>query len=195
MKKTLLSLLLCMLAVVGNAQNDVTKFLGIPVDGFYDDMRSKLIAKGFKPQKTTDSECFTGEFNGQKVNIFVATNNNKVCRIMVADANTLDEANIKVRFNTLVQQFKNNKKYIVIEDSTIPEDEDISYEMDIKKKIYESIAYQAGTFENAEDLMKVTTEQLAMKPVWFKIKKFSYDEYYITMFYDNEYNMANGEEL
>ncbi len=33
-----------------------------------------------------------------------------------------------------------------------------------------------------------------MKPVWFRICKF-YGEYYITMFYDNEYNHANGEDL
>ena len=33
-----------------------------------------------------------------------------------------------------------------------------------------------------------------MKPVWFRICE-SYGEYYITMFYDNEYNHANGEDL
>lgn len=32
------------------------------------------------------------------------------------------------------------------------------------------------------------------KPVWFMISE-HYGEYYITMFYDNEYNRANGEDL
>ncbi len=32
------------------------------------------------------------------------------------------------------------------------------------------------------------------KPVWFMISEI-YDKYYITMFYDNEYNRANGEDL
>ena len=33
-----------------------------------------------------------------------------------------------------------------------------------------------------------------MKPVWFRICE-SYGEYYITMFYDNEYNHANSNFL
>ena len=32
------------------------------------------------------------------------------------------------------------------------------------------------------------------KPVWFMISKYL-NMYYITMFYDNEYNRANGEDL
>lgn len=195
MKKTLLSFLLCMLAVVGNAQNDVTKFLGIPVDGFYDDMRSKLIAKGFKPQKLTDSEYFTGEFNGAKVEITIVTHNNKVCRIMLSDVTNLDETNIKIRFNTLVRQFKDNKKYLVTNDYSIPDDEDISFEMDIHNKVYEAIAYQVGNVENVEDIKAINPEHLAKKPVWFRINKLRYDKYYINMYYDNEYNRANGEDL
>ena len=31
-------------------------------------------------------------------------------------------------------------------------------------------------------------------PVWFMISE-NFGEYYITMFYDNEYNRANGEDL
>ena len=195
MKKTLLSFLLCMLAVVGNAQNDVTKFLGIPVDGFYDDMRSKLIAKGFKPQKLTDSEYFTGEFNGAKVEITIVTHNNKVCRIMLSDVTNLDETDIKIRFNKLVRQFKDNKKYLVTDDYTISDDEDISYEMDIHNKVYEAIAYQVGNVENVEDIKAINPEHLAKKPVWFRINKLRYDKYYINMYYDNEYNRANGEDL
>ena len=37
-------------------------------------------------------------------------------------------------------------------------------------------------------------ETMFMKPVWFRICE-SYGEYYITMFYDNENNHANGEDL
>ena len=32
------------------------------------------------------------------------------------------------------------------------------------------------------------------RPVWFIISE-QYGKYYITMFYDNEYNRANGEDL
>lgn len=43
------------------------------------------------------------------------------------------------------------------------------------------------TLSYAMDLM-------SKKPVWFMISEF-YGKYYITMFYDNEYNRANGEDL
>ena len=87
MKKILLvaTLLICTVALY--AQNDVTRFLGIPVDGTKYEMIQKLKAKGFtsSPQ---DKDVLVGEFNGSQVNIYVVTTNNKVSRIMVCDANT-----------------------------------------------------------------------------------------------------------
>lgn len=35
---------------------------------------------------------------------------------------------------------------------------------------------------------------MLMKPVWFKIVRVN-GEYYICMFYDNEYNRSHGEDL
>ena len=70
-----------------NAQKDVTKFLGIPVDGFKAEMLSKLKSKGFSVN-TSNKDVLNGEFNGRDVNIFIKTNNNKVFRLAVADANT-----------------------------------------------------------------------------------------------------------
>ena len=46
MKKILLSLTLLMLSVAMYAQNEVTKFLGIPIDGTKADMIQKIKAKG-----------------------------------------------------------------------------------------------------------------------------------------------------
>lgn len=43
-------------------------------------------------------------------------------------------------------------------------------------------------------LNKHTFEKIIKKPVWFMISEY-YGKYYITMFYDNEYNRANGEDL
>jgi hypothetical protein len=37
-------------------------------------------------------------------------------------------------------------------------------------------------------------ELFAKKPVWFCIHSYE-GKYYITMYYDNEYNHANGEDL
>ncbi|MBO4962055.1 MAG: hypothetical protein J6C80_07500 [Flavobacteriales bacterium] len=122
------------------AQEDVTKFLGIPVDGTKPEMIKKLIEKGYTYDK--ESDLLKGEFNGYEVVIGVATNNNKVYRIFVADKNGLDEAHIRIRYNTLYEQFKNNPKYTSLEDYSIPEDENIGYEMIIHNKIYSATFYQ-----------------------------------------------------
>ena len=71
----------------------------------------KLINKGFSSKTNGTNEYFVGEFNGVDVNVYIATNNNKVFRIMLCDAQTLDEADIKVRFNKLVSQFERNQRY------------------------------------------------------------------------------------
>ena len=111
MKKLLFSLLATLLTLSLYAQNDVTTFLGIPVDGFKSEMRQKLIAKGFTPKKVGNNEYLEGEFNGTDVHIFIATNNNKVYRIMVCDSNTRDQSNIKIRCHKLVNQFEDNTRY------------------------------------------------------------------------------------
>ncbi|MDY5005870.1 MAG: hypothetical protein SPF12_05825 [Prevotella sp.] len=125
------------------AQTDVTKFLGIPVDGNKSDMMRKLKSKGFT-QSPYNKGVLTGKFNGMDVDVYIATNNDKVCRIMVCDVNAMDEASIKVRFNVLCEQFKNNSKYYSLseEDPKLKEDENISYEMTVNKKRYEAIFYQ-----------------------------------------------------
>ena len=219
---------MALLSVAMYAQKDVTTFLGIPVDGYKPEMRKKLIAKGYTPKKIGNNEYFEGEFNGTDVHIYIGTNNNKVCRIMVCDAKTQSEADIKIRFNTLIRQFKNNKRYTSFSDYTLSEDEDISYGMSVENKNYDAMFYQNPDYNNidtlamqekvrSELLEKYTPEQLSnptkeieqellsmavklgmdlitKKPVWFRICE-SYGEYYITIFYDNEYNRANGEDL
>lgn len=179
----------------------ITEFMGIPVDGYKKDMIKKLKEKGFV-SSTTDKDILEGEFNGTQVNVHVATNNNKVCRIMLCDAHQMDETDIKIRFNKLCQQFKNNSKYTSLDDYTIPEDEDISYEMGVNSKRYEAIFYQNPVITDslaiANDITKMSLsyamDLMSKKPVWFMISEF-YGKYYITMFYDNEYNRANGEDL
>ena len=123
-------------------EKDVTKFLGIPVDGYKPAMIEKLKAKGFT-STTWDKDVLEGEFNGTDVYVHVVTNNNKVYRIMLADKNTQGETDIRIRFNLLCRQFENNPRYSSFsEDQTIPEDENISYEMTVNKKRYEASFYQ-----------------------------------------------------
>ena len=225
MKKILSIIVLFMISLTLFAQKDVTQFLGIPIDGFKPEMIKKLKEKGYV-SSSFDKNILEGEFNGTQVNIHIATNNNKVCRIMLCDANSIIETDIKIRFNKLCHQFKNNSKYITFDDYTIPDDEDISYEMSVHNKRYEAIFYQQMSAIDSTQIInelrtvalkKYTEEELAnptedikndiiemsmsyvmdmvsMKPVWFMISEY-YGKYYITMFYDNEYNRANGEDL
>lgn len=181
MKKILSVAFLLMLSVALYAQKEVTKFLGIPVDGSKSSMIQKLKNKGFVYYPSAD--YLEGEFNGQQVDVFIATNNNKVYRIMVCDKNTYDEGQIKIRYNTLCRQFANNQKYVPISAEELSEREDISYEMTINKK-----EYQAGYAQLPAD------DDLTKRLVWFTISKFN-GEYYITMYYDNEFNRAQGEDL
>ena len=228
MKRIFLFYIMAIMAISMSAQNDVTTFLGIPVDGFKSEMKQKLVSKGFVPKKVGTNEFLEGEFNGTDVRVYIATNNNKVYRIMLCDANTQNEANIKIRFNKLVSQFENNKRYTSLDKYTLSDEENISYEMTVNKKNYDALFYQVPNMEKVDTLalqkkvrnellskyteaelknpseeitkeiqntaIKIGMEMMFMKPVWFRICE-SYGEYYITMFYDNEYNHANGEDL
>lgn len=232
MKKLLLTLVIFAITLNVTVQNDVTKFLGIPVDGTKSEMLQKLKAKGFT-SSPYDNEILEGEFNGEKVRIHIVTNGNKVYRIMIVDQIERDETNIKIRFNKLCQQFENNSKYQTVDQiQIISDNEDIGYEILVNNKRYEATFYQglendsdstayvnelrrfmfeknlAGeipqiTAENAkqvteqviDEFIKHRVQQTIMKPVWFMISEGSYNKYYILMYYDNEYNRANGEDL
>ena len=122
MKKFLLAVIVLFNSIILFAQKDVTQFLGIPVDGYKQEMITKLKAKGFV-SSSFDRDILEGEFNGTDVNVHVVTNNNKVYRIMIADQIPIDETAIKIRFNKLCSQFENNPKYTSLdEDQTIPYD-------------------------------------------------------------------------
>ncbi len=153
MKKLLCATIALLCAAVMQAQEgqkDVTKFLGIPVDGYKPAMIEKLKAKGFTPT-TWDKDVLEGEFNGTEVLVSVLTNNNKVYRISLIDKYKLSETDIKIRFNNLCRQFGNNPKYIPITDKelTIPDDEDISYQMTVKNKRYNARFYQISQLDSA----------------------------------------------
>ena len=191
--------LLAMIAISASvfAQKEVTKFMGIPVDGSPTEMVKKLKAKGF----TTDEgymrdvkvglidwdgpEVLTGRFNGERVLLGLLVEQNKVWRICLSDKDSRDETQIKIRFNTLVRQFEGNGKYVpYVDEQTIADDEDISYQMTVNKK-----QYQAGFVQKGED---GTVDEKRF--VWFTIEQRS-DGYYICMYYDNEYNKADGSDL
>lgn len=264
-KAFILCTVLLTLSLLCNAQDRALKFLGIPVDGYKSEMIQNLRDKGYAYSNNGGEDVLTGEFNGTDVNIYIGTNNNKVWRIYIADEDTRDEYQIKLRFNTLCDQFERNSRYtsLLAEDQKIPTDEDISYEMNVNNKHYEAAfyqipddpnlinnieelsarfdnlnlgqqdilafeqqveamtglfsalsAYDAETFSKydadyfvhlgaaSEDeqitmamtLMEDIMSILSNRMVWFTISEY-YGEYYISMYYDNGYNRASGEDL
>ena len=144
MKKMLLVVLSLVFSFSLIAQKDVTRFLGIPVDGSKSEMIKKLKEKGFVSSEL-DKDILEGEFNGTDVYIHVVTNNNKVYRVMVADRFGLNESDIIIRFNRLCSQFENNGKYCYFGDYKISDDEDLSYEMLVNNKRYQASYYQMPT--------------------------------------------------
>ncbi len=150
MKRLLITAIgLLMVSFSSFAQVEVTKFLGIPVDGSKEAMIQKLKEKGFKPNTTYgEPSHLTGEFNGEDVNVHIVTDNNKVRRIFLEDVATRDEYQIKLRFNKLCSQFSNNVKYAFIGDGQqIPDNEDIGYQMSVNNKNYEAAFYQKAPID------------------------------------------------
>lgn len=192
MKKLLVSVILCLSTMCVLAQKDVTQFLGIPVDGTKTEMIQKLKTKGFKVDPY-NKDMLTGKFNGQDVNVLIGTNGDKVWRIMVIDENPTDEINIKIRFNNLCRQFENNPKYTTlgVENTAIPDNENISHEMLVNKKRYEAVYYQLPKDMVSSYILEVSP----YKQVWFFISESGYHKYQIAMFYENLHNQANGEDL
>lgn len=92
MKKLLCVTIALLYAAAMQAQEeekDVTKFLGIPVDGYKPAMIEKLKAKGFTPA-IAGKDVLEGEFNGTDVLLLINTNNYKVCGITLIDKYILD---------------------------------------------------------------------------------------------------------
>ncbi|MBQ3733768.1 MAG: hypothetical protein II859_07395 [Bacteroidales bacterium] len=195
MKNLFAVIIASLVSVALFAQNDVTTFLGIPVDGTKSAMIQKLKAKGFTYDATYD--MLEGEFNGQPVYVYLVTDNNKVYRICVFDKNETSQSQIKIRFNTLCHQFERNGKYLPVKDNQeIDESEDISYEMLVHQKEYQASFYQVGPggVESFYNKSLEEIEQLSNKVVWFAISE-RYGKYIIVMYYDNYKNQSNGEDL
>lgn len=184
MKKILSLAFLLMLSLSVFAQRQVTKFLGIPVDGSRTAMIEKLKDKGFTEEKYGNG--LEGQFNGTNVIICIHTNNNKVWRIAVVYKNSYDKEQIKIQYNSLINQFYNNPRYKVAEAEGLTSKDDIYQEVSINKKQYCAVFYQLPDDENIKNRF-----------VWFTIREDpdKFQKYYITIFYENKYNEANGEDL
>lgn len=157
MKKLIFTLLM-FLTLSLNAQDlESVKFMGIPVDGTKENMISQLEQKGFKYDAKTD--YLDGKFNGEDAILYVSTNKDVVDRIMVTFINPVSETDIKIKFNRLVRQFENNEKYFsVLENQSIDDDVDISYDISIKKKRFQAAYHQCYTKDEIDAIKALINE-------------------------------------
>ena len=218
MKKFLLLVLLfVMCGSFVAAQNDVIKFLGIPVDGPKSEMIKKLQEKGFKYDREND--LLYGMFNGEDLSLRVyADRDGKVWQITLLDTKVRDKDEIKIRFNTLLWQFLETNKYVKTMGDIIPNSEDIEKRILIDGKTYQAHFLPRGTdvsdfeFEKLNDLTKEKIQKLTVEEqlfivekvkrlaqlscVWFQIEDSSGGGYIICMYYTNPNNdPRNGADL
>ena len=210
MKKFIIITITLLFSTAIFAQNDVTKFLGIPIDGTKSEMIQKLKQKGFTYNYSLD--CLEGEFNGEQVLISVITSNRKVSHIMILDEIARTESQIRRRFNELCRQFEMSEKYYYLGDSQeISKSDNISYNMSVLNKEYKANFFQtdattADLYKRLQSKDKTLTPEEVMKleedlkkgyfkQVWFFIDKDTNGKYRIAMFYANLKNEANGEDL
>lgn len=185
MKRLFTILFSLMLTVTLLAQNDVTTFLGIPVDGSKAEFIQKLMDKGFVMDYKLD--MLTGKFNGRDSYINISENNGKVWRVSVIDKTSKDETQIKIDFNYLTALFRQDGKYIGHDDNRMLDESDhISYDVRIRHKQYQNVFYQKDISDKAIDTNKT---------VWFLLNEISYGQYLLVIMYDNKYNEDNGENL
>ena len=184
MKKILSLAFLLMLSLSVFAQRQVTKFLGIPVDGSRTAMIQKLKAKGFRYNSYVKG--LEGKFNGTNVLIYVQTNKNKVWRIIVTYKDSYDEEQIKAHYNLLINQFSNNPRYKVLDAEELTDKDDIVYEVSFHKKQYQAVFCQLPDDENIEKRL-----------VWCTIREDlnKFQKYIIGIYYENKYNEPNGDDL
>lgn len=214
MKKLLTTLSVALMTLMANAQasdNETLTFLGIPIDGSKTEMIRQLEGKGFKYERMLD--LLTGKINGEESFVFIQEHEGKVYRVDVSDTEVFTKEQVIIRYNNLLSQFKQDSRYGELEEYLpIPEEEDISYEMRIHKKVYaavfclirdlseeemEAIAAKAKGIEDENELAsylaKAFIEGTIPGRIWFEIKE-NKGEYWIQIYFENRRNRPREED-
>ena len=193
--------ILIMCSTVFGQSEGTLKFLGIPVDGSKSEMVTALKSKGFRYD--SNSGFLVGDFNGRESHIGIVENHGKVYRVVVFDANTYDAGEIRIRFNNLIHQFENSngKYYYIVQNEMIPEDEDISYEINVHDKQYSATFIYNPLYGNDELRDKVINEVVEENKLLLEKKGITSEEFYsnkdnyiqvFSSIVDKIFQMSNG---
>ena len=167
-----------MCSTVFGQSESTLKFLGIPIDGSKSEMVATLKSKGFRYD--SNSDFLIGDFNGRESHIGIVENHGKVYRVVVFDANTYDAGQIRIRFNNLIHQFENSngKYYYIVQNEIIPEDEDISYEINVHDKQYSATFIYNPLYGNDELRDKLVNEVVEENKLLLEKKGITPEEFY-----------------
>lgn len=179
-KRSLL-LLMLLLSVPSFAQDCVTKFMGIPVDGTKEGMISALENKGFM---RLNEDGLLGDFNGERSMVVVRTNKERVCAVVVAPILSIDKSSVSLVFNTLFSQLDNNPKYKWFRGKKISDKEDVDYEMSVHDKLYSAWFFQV------DDCL----EQVQNKRVSLTVNRVD-GGFCVVISHINGGNLSYGEDL
>lgn len=218
MKRFLIFIVLTLaLANISYAQNDVTTFMGIPVDGTKNEMIKQLQLKGFTIVSRGEG-CLEGEFNGKDSYIYILTNRKKVYRICVVDKYASSEQQIILRFNRIIKQFSENDNYIIpfgcsIDEMLIADSErSLWYNMKYENKTYQASFSQVPNYDicfydnlNTDEFKsqynmtfeKTPEDLLDYNKGWLEYQGINYDDFYnnfdISIFDNTKYKFQDKD--
>lgn len=181
MKKIFTIAIMMMLVLNMSAQQGITTFLGIPVDGSKTLFIQKVKAKGF--EQDTKDNSLNGMFEGRPVTIKVFTDNGKVSRVMVIDSeSTRDVMEIVDKYNGLIDTYRERPDLTEYESNPYIRDAEAAIHM---RFIHEGF-YYAEFFQRNDP-------ELYSRLMSFKISD-EKGEYRIITCFDNIYNLPKGGE-
>lgn len=202
---------------VSYAQEDVTTFMGIPIDGTKNKMINQLQLKGFTIIDRNKG-CLEGEFNGRDSYIYILTNRNKVYRICVVDKYASGEQQIILRFNRIIRQFSENENYFLpfgcsIDEMFITDSErSLWYKIKYENKTYQASFAQVPNYDisfysklNTDKFIteynnafeKTPEDLLEYNKGWIENEGINYDDFYnefdISIFNDTKYKFQEKD--
>lgn len=180
MKRTLSIIITLMLTLTLSAQDNITTFMGIPVDGTREVMTAKLLKNGVVKK---DNNLIVKDIEGGTYFIQLKTHKGKVYRVSMVETKGTDDVNrIIGRFDSLVEEYRENTALYCEFEYNHPV---IADSIDTKEQYIKQGCFFAEFFQKADP-------QLYSKRIGIQITD-RYGDYRIERLYDNVYNMPEGK--